>query len=155
MDQIAALQWIQRNIVAFGGDPDNVTLMGVSAGAHSIHNLRVSPLAKGLFHKCIVASGPGFAHALDGLGHPANPSTLAAGEKAGVEVATLLNATSVDELRKMPADKIMAVQLPRAAGNWTFDLIPAAASISLSVFDSGYLVVDGYVMPQAPLDAVL
>ncbi|KAJ4365342.1 hypothetical protein N0V83_008963 [Neocucurbitaria cava] len=155
MDQIAALQWIQRNIVAFGGDPDNVTLMGVSAGAHSIHNLRVSPLAKGLFHKCIVASGPGFAHALDGLGHPANPSTLAAGEKAGVEVATLLNATSMDELRKMPADRIMAVQLPRAAGNWTFDLLPAGASISLSVFDSGYPVVDGYVMPQAPLDAFL
>ena len=57
MDQIAALQWIKRNIAAFGGDPDNVTIFGFSAGGVSVHSLLVSPLARGLFHKAIVESG--------------------------------------------------------------------------------------------------
>jgi para-nitrobenzyl esterase len=155
MDQIAALQWVQRNIVAFGGDPDNVTLMGVSAGANSIHNLRCSPLAKNLFHRCIVASGPGFAPAINGYGHPANPSTLAAGEAAGVEVMALLGAETVEELRAFPAEEVMAVQLPRAAGNWSFDLLPRGAKISLHVFDAGYPLIDGLVLKQTPLDALL
>ncbi|KAF3043582.1 hypothetical protein E8E11_002787 [Didymella keratinophila] len=155
MDQIAALQWIQRNVAAFGGDPDRVTLMGVSAGANSVHNLRSSLLAKGLFHKCIVASGPGFTHALGGHGHPANPSTLAAGEAAGMEVASILKADTVESLRALPAETIMAVQLPRSQGQWSFDLLPKDARISLHVFDSGYPVVDGYVMKQSPLDALL
>lgn len=155
MDQIAALQWIQRNIAAFGGDPGKVILQGVSAGANSVHNLRSSSLAKGLFHKCIVASGPGFAHALDGHGHPANPSTLAAGEAAGIEVARSLGADNLEALRALPAETIMAVQLPRSQGQWSFDLLPEDAKISLHVFDSGYPAIDGYAMKQAPLNALL
>jgi para-nitrobenzyl esterase len=57
MDQIAALQWVRRNIAAFGGDPDNVTIFGFSAGGVSVHSLLVSPQARGLFHKAIVQSG--------------------------------------------------------------------------------------------------
>lgn len=57
MDQIAALQWVKRNIAAFGGDPDNVTIFGFSAGGVSVHSLLVSPLAHGLFQKAIVESG--------------------------------------------------------------------------------------------------
>jgi len=57
MDQIAALQWVKRNIAAFGGDPDNVTIFGFSAGGVSVHSLLASPLARGLFHKAIVESG--------------------------------------------------------------------------------------------------
>jgi para-nitrobenzyl esterase len=59
MDQIAALQWVQRNINAFGGDADNVTLFGESAGGFSVHTMMTSPLAKGLFHKAIIQSGGG------------------------------------------------------------------------------------------------
>ncbi len=59
MDQIAALQWVQKNINAFGGDPGNVTIFGFSAGGVSVHTLMTIPSAKGLFHKAISESGGG------------------------------------------------------------------------------------------------
>lgn len=59
MDQLAALQWIQKNIAAFGGDPKNVTIFGFSAGGVSVHSLMTIPAAKGLFHKAISESGGG------------------------------------------------------------------------------------------------
>ncbi|MCF8335894.1 MAG: carboxylesterase family protein [Bacteroidales bacterium] len=59
MDQIAALEWVQENIAAFGGDPDNVTIFGFSAGGVSVHSLMTIPAARGLFHKAISESGGG------------------------------------------------------------------------------------------------
>lgn len=59
MDQIAALKWVQENIGAFGGDPNNVTIFGFSAGGVSVHSLMTIPDAKGLFHKAISESGGG------------------------------------------------------------------------------------------------
>jgi para-nitrobenzyl esterase len=57
MDQIAALQWVKRNIAAFGGNPNNVTIFGFSAGGVSVHSMLASPMARGLFQKAIVESG--------------------------------------------------------------------------------------------------
>lgn len=57
MDQIAALQWVKRNIAAFGGNPNHVTIFGFSAGGVSVHSMLASPLARGLFHKAIAESG--------------------------------------------------------------------------------------------------
>ena len=79
MDQLAALQWVRRNIEAFGGDPANVTIVGESAGGMSVHALVTSPLAKGLFAKAVIMSG-GDGGAMGGDG-------LAAIEKIGVDFA--------------------------------------------------------------------
>lgn len=58
-DQVAALKWVKRNIAAFGGDPENVTIMGQSAGAMSVQQLSLSPMTVGLFQKAVMSSGAG------------------------------------------------------------------------------------------------
>jgi para-nitrobenzyl esterase len=95
MDQQAALRWVQRNIRSFGGDPDNVTIFGESAGGLSVHSQLASPLAAGLFHKAIVESG---AYSLTQPGLPAAQAAGAAfAASAGCvdQSATCLRSLSV------------------------------------------------------------
>ena len=153
MDQIAALGWVQRNIKVFGGDPGNVTIGGVSAGGSSVHILRASPLARGLFRKAICESGPGIAPERQESGHMGSFTTLSVAEKAGGELMDILGIQSLDELRSLPAEKLASVQLPRTSGPWECDLFPG--SLSVSVFDTRYPIIDGHVLPMSPLKALL
>jgi para-nitrobenzyl esterase len=153
LDQIAALEWVQRNIKSFGGDPTSVTIGGASSGGASVHLLRVSPLAKGLFTKAICESGPGVAPAVDGLGHVAAYTTLSAAEQTGAELLDIIGVSSIEELRQLPADQILMPQLPRIQGAWKTALWPF--STSLSVFDAATPIIDGHVVPESPLSALM
>lgn len=102
LDQIAALEWVKKNILAFGGDPDNVTIAGQSAGAFSVNALVVSPKAKGLFHKAIAQSG-GMFNRGTGL-----VSGLQGAEERGKQLTDTLGI-SISELRKIPADSLLKI----------------------------------------------
>jgi para-nitrobenzyl esterase len=100
LDQIAALEWVNRNIAAFGGDPDKVTIAGQSAGAFSVNALVVAPKAKGLFHKAIAQSG-GMFHRGSGL-----ISGISGAEERGKSLTDTMAVTLAD-LRKIPADSLL------------------------------------------------
>jgi para-nitrobenzyl esterase len=123
-DLLLALHWIKDNVAAFGGDPSRVTLAGQSAGSMAIHDLMVSPDARGLFQQVISESGPGLGY---------SPKALATAEATGSRLMAAAGAHSIDELRRLPAERIA-----RAVGSLGDGLFAFAP------------VVDGRLIPSDP-----
>jgi para-nitrobenzyl esterase len=107
LDHIAALQWVQRNIAAFGGNPANITIFGESAGSWSVNATQATPLARGLFHRAIGESGAQFARI----------PRLADAEQGGLALAKAVGADSLKALRGVPADQLVAVAAFRSSIN--------------------------------------
>ncbi len=128
MDQILALHWVHDNIAAFGGDVNNITVFGQSAGAMDTSMLMTSPLAKSLFQKALAESGAAFTA-------PILPLDQA--ERAGSTLAVALNATGDHQIKYL-----RTLSAP--------DLLAALAKLDRGIRSRVGPDIDGYVLPQQP-----
>ena len=125
LDQIKALEWVRQNVSAFGGDPDNVTLAGESAGAASVSALCTSPLAKGLFRRAILESST-----VVSVEPPHSFRTMAEALESGKELKERYGVSTPAELRALPAEKIVN-----------------------EAYTQHHMTVDGYALTETPYES--
>ncbi|KAJ5611168.1 hypothetical protein N7510_007887 [Penicillium lagena] len=129
-DQLAAIRWVKKNIASFGGDPDNITIWGESAGAHSVGILMASPLSNGLFHKAIMESGSYWDSEHGSL------RTYSEARLQGASFEAKLGVKSVHQLRALSADIV------NNAAPWNESTDPGITAFAPSI--------DKYVIPDYP-----
>ncbi|MBB5914596.1 para-nitrobenzyl esterase [Nocardia transvalensis] len=134
-DQVAALEWVRRNIGAFGGDPGNVTIFGESAGAHAVVSLLATPAAAGLFHRGIAQSAPADWSMTTAEARYFARSCLEKLDIAPEDAPAALTTLSANDIRKS-VDRTIGTVLWEQPGSF-----PAAP------------VVDGDYLPKAPIEA--
>jgi para-nitrobenzyl esterase len=134
LDMIASLQWVKRNIAAFGGDPGNVTIFGESGGGAKVSTLMASPLAKGLFHRVICESGTAAATTW-WTGHP-----LADMEAMGQKIFEKAGVKTLAEARAMPYEKF-------------YQANAALAQEAKNQWGIVNCAVDGWFLKETPLAA--
>lgn len=136
LDQIAALKWVKKNIAQFGGDPNNVTIVGQSSGGEAVIELLCSPLAKGLFHKAISQSG-----SMTTISELTRSPILLQekAEQEGEKWANSVGLTSLEVLRSISADSLMKLQFP---------------SVYNYAFHYQTVLVDDWSMPQGVVHAL-
>ncbi|MBQ1378230.1 MAG: carboxylesterase family protein [Lachnospiraceae bacterium] len=132
LDLVAALKWVKKNIAAFGGDPDRISIFGQSGGGGKVQSMLASPLAHGLFNRAIMQSG-------GGLEDPTRESTLADGEAFGVQFFDFMGWKTLEDARAADPESILngLKEMGRRAGNPMFTMGRMGPKI------------DGYVFPES------
>lgn len=133
-DQLAALKWVKKNIAAFGGNPDNVTVFGQSAGGGSVQALISSPLTKDYIQRAIIQSG-------GGLGGIISTKSLADTEKQGKAMWDASGMTTLEQMRACPADRFQEVMMNYMKQQKTFNGMPYSPCVdgellTASVYDA-------------------
>ncbi|KAL0882901.1 hypothetical protein ABMA27_016410 [Loxostege sticticalis] len=143
-DQTFALRWVQNNIMVFGGNPESVTLAGLSAGGASVHYHYLSPLSKGTFARGIAFSGSAFAS----WAHAVKPVQKAKALAAIVGCSTIITEEMVDCLKNRPAEVLVNAQIKMF--DWKVHLFtPFTPTVETSGVKKPFLTQYPYLAAQA------